>query len=110
MDDINRAIEWIRRGTTTPWTPWSSRISLNPQTALEEAALGIVRAARQHDKITSLGLGGCNIGPTGAKEIADYVQGSAVLTSLDLSLNQLDAEAGCSCRNTRPAARCFSYK
>ena len=44
----------------------------------EEATLGIVRAARQHDTMTYLGLVACGIGPTGAKEIADYVSGSAV--------------------------------
>ena len=47
----------------------------------EQAALGIVRVARQQDKITNLGLGGCKIGPIGAKEIADYIQFTAVLTT-----------------------------
>ena len=55
----------------------------------EEAALGIVRAARQHDKMTFLGLPDCKIGPTGAKEIAEYISVTAVLTSLTLSSNRL---------------------
>ena len=58
----------------------------------EEAALGIVRAVRQHDKMTNLGLARCKIGPTGAKEVADYVSGSAVLTSLNLSMNHLNPQ------------------
>lgn len=60
----------------------------------EEAALGIVRAARQQDKLMFLGLARCNINPTGAKEIAEYVSVTARLTRLDLSHNFLDAEAG----------------
>ena len=42
----------------------------------EEAALGIVRVERQRNKLTSLGLARCGIGPTGAAEIAEYVSGS----------------------------------
>ena len=45
----------------------------------EEAALGIVRVERQRNKLTSLGLASCGIGPTGAAEIAEYMSGSAVL-------------------------------
>jgi hypothetical protein len=48
----------------------------------EQAALGIVRVARQQDKITNLGLRSCGIGPIGAKEIADYIQFTAVVTEL----------------------------
>ena len=55
----------------------------------EQAALGIVRAAQQQDKITFLGLGGCGIGPIGAKEIADYIQFTAVLAELQLSANNI---------------------
>jgi hypothetical protein len=46
-----------------------------------------VRAARRQDKITFLGLGNCRIGPIGAKEIADYIQFTAVLTKLNLEYN-----------------------
>jgi len=59
----------------------------------EEAALGIVRAVRQHDKMTNLGLARCKIGPTGAKEVADYVSGTAVLTECSLLKNDLDIES-----------------
>ena len=59
----------------------------------EEAALSIVRVERQRNKLTSLGLGSCGIGPTGAAEIAEYVSGSGVLTSLDVSFNKLTEEA-----------------
>jgi Ran GTPase-activating protein (RanGAP) involved in mRNA processing and transport len=58
----------------------------------EQAALGIVRAARQHDKITNLGLSNCGIGPIGATEIADYIQFTAVLTRLDLESNNIGPE------------------
>ena len=58
----------------------------------EEAALGIVRVERQRNKLTSLGLAGCSIGPTGAAEIAEYVSGSRVLKSIDLGCNQLGDE------------------
>ncbi|EOD11632.1 hypothetical protein EMIHUDRAFT_214494 [Emiliania huxleyi CCMP1516] len=54
----------------------------------KEQALGIVRVERQRNKLTSLGLAGCRVGPTGAAEIAEYVSGSAVLTSLDVSKHQ----------------------
>ena len=40
----------------------------------EEAALGIVRVERQRNKLTSLGLASCDIGPTGALEIAECGQ------------------------------------
>ena len=59
---------------------------------IEEAALGIVRVERQRNKLTSLGLGRCSIGPTGAAEIAEYVSGSGVLTTLDLRGNDLGDE------------------
>jgi len=59
----------------------------------EETALSIVRAARQHDRMANLGLAECKIGPNGAKEIAEYVKGSAVLTSIDVSHNKFDEEA-----------------
>ena len=58
----------------------------------EKAANGIVRAARQQDKITNLGLGGCKIGPIGAKEIADYMQFTTVLTTLWLNGNIIGDE------------------
>jgi Ran GTPase-activating protein (RanGAP) involved in mRNA processing and transport len=58
----------------------------------EQAALGIVRAARQQDKITFLGLASCGIGAIGAKEIADYIQFTAVLTELELYGNVIGDE------------------
>ena len=58
----------------------------------EEGALNIVRAARQHDKLTSLGLALCDIGPSGAKEVAEYVSSSTVLKRLVLSSNQIKDE------------------
>ena len=58
----------------------------------DEGALGIVRAVRQHDKMTSLGLASCKIGASGAKEIAEYVSGTAVLTDLNLCNNNIGAE------------------
>ena len=58
----------------------------------EQAVLGIVRVARQQDKITNLGLRGCNIGPIGAKEIADYIKFTAVVTTLNLGCNSIGDE------------------
>jgi hypothetical protein len=58
----------------------------------EEAALGIVRAARQQDKMASLGLASCKIGPSEAQDIADYVRVSSVLTSLNLFFNKIGDE------------------
>ena len=50
----------------------------------EAAALAIVRAARQHDKMAILSLEFCEIGPSMAKEIAEYVRGSAVLSFINI--------------------------
>ena len=49
----------------------------------EEAALVIVRVERERNKLKSLDLRGCNIGPSGAAEIADGLKVMAVLTSLE---------------------------
>ena len=56
----------------------------------EEAALAIVRAVKQRDRMTSLGLASCKIGPTGATEIAEYVKVSGALTKLNLDGFELD--------------------
>ena len=58
----------------------------------EEAALVIVGAARQQDKMKFLGLASCKIGPAGAKEIAEYVSVTGVLTKLNVQLNELGDE------------------
>ncbi|EOD28934.1 hypothetical protein EMIHUDRAFT_254013 [Emiliania huxleyi CCMP1516] len=71
LDDVYNALE--ERGVT-------------------EAALGIVRVERQRNKLTSLGLSRCSIGPTGAAEIAEYVSGSGVLKNIHLSYNNLGDE------------------
>jgi len=54
----------------------------------EKAALSIVRVERQRNKLTSLGLARCNIGPTVAVEIAQYVSDSEVLEKIDLRVNR----------------------
>ena len=59
----------------------------------EQAVLGIVRAARQHNKITNLGLSGCGVGPIGAKEIADYIRFTAVLKNCNLLKNGFNMES-----------------
>ena len=51
-----------------------------------------MRAARQHDRMTFLGLQTCGIGPAGAKEIADYIQFSGVLNKLDVRVNWMRNE------------------
>ena len=55
----------------------------------EEAALSIVRAARQQDKVEVLGLADCGIGPAGAAELADYISFSSALTNLNLGSNRI---------------------
>ena len=55
----------------------------------EQTTLSIVRAARQQDKMTSLGLKGCGIGASGANEIAEYMRVSSALTSLNLKYNDI---------------------
>ena len=64
----------------------SLNVSLNELT--EEAALGIVRVERERNKLKSLGLAGCSIGPSGAAEIAEALKVMAVLTELDVSGNR----------------------
>ena len=49
----------------------------------EEAALSFVRIEKQRNKLTTLGLAGCDIGPAGAKEIADWVSGSTTISLLE---------------------------
>ena len=51
-----------------------------------------MRVERQRNKLTSLGLADCNIGATGAAEIAEYVSGNRVLTSIDLRRSNLGGE------------------
>ena len=55
----------------------------------EEAALSLVQLEMQRNKLTSLGLACCNISASGAKEIAEYISVSRVLTTLDLCENEL---------------------
>jgi len=59
----------------------------------EETALSIVRAVRPRDKLTFLGLRSCGIGASGAKEIAEFIQFSAVPTDCNLLHNNLDVES-----------------
>ena len=54
----------------------------------EETALSIVRAVRQRDIMTTLGLAMCGISAVGAKELAEYISGSAVVTKLDIRYNR----------------------
>ena len=65
----------------------------------EDAALGIMRVERERNKLTSLGLAVCNIGPTGAAEIADCLKVMAVLKSIDLRGNDLGTEGWCAIFN-----------
>merc|ERR1712151_66632 len=58
----------------------------------EEAALSIVRVEQQRNKLTSLGLSKCKIGPIGAKEIAEWISVSRVLTTLNLWGNRIGDE------------------
>eukprot|EP00966_Prymnesium_polylepis_P191507 4437972-Prymnesium_polylepis.1 len=50
-----------------------------------ETALSIVRIERQRNKLTKHGLGKCNMGNAGAKEIEEWISASNTLTALDLS-------------------------
>ena len=67
-------------------------LNLGGNSHIEEAALSIVRVERHRNKLTSLGLLYCGIGPTGAAEIADFVSVSGVLTDLNLSENEIRNE------------------
>ena len=49
----------------------------------EEAALSIVRIEKQRNKLTTLGLAACKIGPAGAKEIADWLSANTTISSLE---------------------------
>jgi hypothetical protein len=60
----------------------------------EAAALGIVQVVSKRDKICSLGLAVCGIGPDGAMEIAEYLRVSKALASLDLYHNRLGPSGG----------------
>ena len=48
----------------------------------EEAALGIVCVEMQRNRLTSLGLAFCEIGASGAGEIAEFLTVNNVLTEL----------------------------
>ena len=84
MSGILAIAEALKSGTAV-----LTSIDVGANNLNEEAALGIVRAARQHDRMTFLGLRACEIGPAGAKEIAEYISVTAVLKKLDLSSNNL---------------------
>ena len=57
----------------------------------KEAALELVSIFREK-QMTSVGLGGCSLGADGAKAVAEYLQLSGSLTSLDVNgSNKLDA-------------------
>ena len=58
----------------------------------KEAALELVSIFREK-QMTSVGLAGCNLGADGGKAVADYLQLSSSLTSLDVRgySNKLDA-------------------
>ena len=60
----------------------------------DEGIISIVRALRQRERdvMTSVGFGCCNIDPAGAKEVAEYLKGTAALKALDLSSNKIEDE------------------
>ena len=61
----------------------------------DEGAIAIAKAMEVNAVLTDLNLWENQIGPEGAMAVAGALQsGKAVLTSLDLSWNELDAEAG----------------
>jgi Ran GTPase-activating protein (RanGAP) involved in mRNA processing and transport len=74
-------------------SPVLTSLDVGHNNLIEQAVLGIVRAARQHNKITNLDLSGCGIGPIGAKAIADYIQFTTVLKNLSVANNNIDGEA-----------------
>ena len=42
-----------------------------------------MRIEKQRNKLTTLGLADCEIGPAGAKEIADWLSVSTTISSLE---------------------------
>eukprot|EP00964_Phaeocystis_antarctica_P156453 scaffold126109_cov27-Phaeocystis_antarctica.AAC.1 len=57
----------------------------------KEAALKLVSIFKER-QMTSVGLGGCDLGPDGGKVVADYIRDSGSLTNLKLSINNLAGE------------------
>ena len=57
-------------------------INLRSNEIGKEAALSLVSIFKEKDQMKSVGLAGCDLGADGAKAVADYVSGSAVLTAL----------------------------
>ena len=49
----------------------------------EEEVLNIVHIEQQRNELTTLGLAQSTIGPAGAKEIAEWILASAMITSLE---------------------------
>ena len=58
----------------------------------EPVSLAIVRSATQHQTVTSLGLARCEIGPSGAAQLAECVRASRVLRELVISHNEIEDE------------------
>jgi len=58
----------------------------------EEEVLNIVHIEQQRNELTTLGLAQSTIGPAGAKEIAEWILASAMITSLDLRFNSIGNE------------------
>ena len=66
----------------------------------KEAALELVSIFREK-QMTSVGLAGCDLGADGATAVAEYVQLSGSLTSLDVrGYNELDAASKALLRDT----------
>mgnify|MGYP001986339363 CR=1 FL=1 len=86
-------LNYVFCGSWLPISATLTSLDLGFNDLDEEAALSIVRVERQRNKLTTLGLARCNIGPTGAKEIAEWVSVSATLTELRLESNSIGDEA-----------------
>ena len=71
--------------------PWHllSQVNIGCNEIGKVQGLNLVSIFKQKDQMKSVGLEGCNLGVDGAKAVADYVSISAVLTSINLSSNQL---------------------
>ena len=59
----------------------------------KEQALNLVSIFKEKDQMKSIGLASCNLGVDGAKAVADYVSGSAVLTMIECIFRDSNAQA-----------------
>lgn len=84
--------------------PSLTRIDVGFNNLDQQLALNIVKAARPHGRLASLGLGSCKLHAFAAHELAEYVRSSTSLTSLDLEYNYINVEGVTALARAIPAS------